>query len=112
MRRLKSAEFETTLTLKGEEVDVAVTYCFTPATPDVFYTRNGDPGDPGDPAEAEVEAVHLIVGKGRGRDVLAELDEATVEGLCEKACEEGEEALERRYEDAMEDKADAARDGG
>lgn len=30
-----------------------ITFTYMPATPDVFYLRNGDPGYPGDPAEVD-----------------------------------------------------------
>ena len=40
--------------LDGEELDVVVTFVYTPPTPGRMYERNGDPGYPPEPAEVEV----------------------------------------------------------
>jgi hypothetical protein len=37
-----------------ESIDFGFSYCYSPASPPVFYLRNGDPGYPGEPAELEV----------------------------------------------------------
>lgn len=105
-----TSSFSTTIELKdGTEVDVEVEYSYSPSTPDVMYLSNGDPGYPGDPEECEILSVKLDEKNGRvlGED---EIDEKTYERLTEQISEEARNEAEGRYEDAMEAKADAARE--
>lgn len=109
MSRVSPGKFITTLELDGEEVEVTVEYNYTPGTPDVRYLSNGDPGYPGDPDEAEVTRVYRLGDKTK-TDLRPKLTEETLESLCEEACVKGCEAEESAYEDAMEAKADCARE--
>lgn len=110
MRKPLKSSFSTTIELKnGTEVDVEVEYSYSPATPDVFYLSNGDPGYPGDPEEAEILGITEDKKGGRVIDEK-EIDEKVFEYLVERACEAARDEDEARYEDAMELRADMARE--
>ena len=69
----------------GNEIEIEVTGDYTPGSPDVYYTSNGDPGYPGDPEEVEItEAVDPD-----GNDVeLTELEEEKARlAIIEMACD-------------------------
>ena len=106
---MRTKSFETEVEVDGKPVEVTVEYTFSPATPDVFYLRNGDPGYPGDPAGADIEVVYRTDDKAK-TDLSKKLSEETFERLIEQACNAGEEALNDDYDDAMERKADEARE--
>ena len=43
------------------EVEFEIEFDYRPATPDVWYLRNGDPGYPGDPEEIEMTKVWIVL---------------------------------------------------
>lgn len=104
-----AGEYETTVEVEGEEVEVTVDYRFTEGTPDVYYLSNGDPGYPGDPPEVEVVGVWRTGDKAK-TDLWEKLPKEVQERLEEEACEKGSDGIASAYEDAMEAKADAARE--
>ena len=47
----------TELCLYGTDLEVRVTFTYTPGMPGKMYLRNGDPGYPEEPAEVEIDEV-------------------------------------------------------
>lgn len=78
-----------TVTINYNGVELEVTGKYSPATPDVFYLRNGDPGHPGDPEEFSISSVSY-----EGTDVTNLIDAldvnawAVIEDLCLKVITE------------------------
>lgn len=73
------------------DFDVVVTFNFSPATPDVWYSRNGDPGSPGDPEEIEI--ISVMVGgfdmqQALTKDNLEDLEIAIAEHMADAYAEE------------------------
>lgn len=92
---MKAVRFSSWIPAGDAEEDVeVVAHCY-PATPDVFYLKNGDPGYPGDPAECEIVAVkstdpfRVYFAPNVSRDINPDdLDEETIERLQGEAWEE------------------------
>jgi hypothetical protein len=63
----------TTLIYGPLTLDIA--YDFSPATPDVFYLRNGDPGNPGSAAELSIISITSTQAPGLDfLDVFSSMD--------------------------------------
>lgn len=113
MRRLKGraclGEFGATVELwDGSEVDVAVEYSYEPGVPGKTY---GPPEDcyPPEAESAEILSVTFDLPPDSTVRVedLASGEMARLEGL---AAEHARDAMQARYESAMEDRADARRE--
>lgn len=81
-------------TVAMDDLEFEVTYTYSPATPDVWYLRNGDPGYPGDPAEADIEKITLW-----GIDVTMVIPEDVFDRLYDLVCEKAEEEMNEEYYD-------------
>lgn len=101
--------FETAIEFEGKEVEVEVEYRYNPGMPGKTY---GPPEDcyPDEPAECEVEQIFLK-GDATKTDIMPKMTTEQIESVFEQACSVGEEHYNDAYEAAMEDKADAMRNG-
>lgn len=61
-----------------------VDYSYYPATPDVWYLRNGDPGYPGEPADVDF---HKIAACPKGDDLYEVLSESAIDNLIDAVIE-------------------------
>lgn len=61
-----------------------VDYSYSPATPPVFYLRNGDPGYPGDDADVDI---HKIAARPEGDDLYEILSESAIDNLIDAVIE-------------------------
>lgn len=89
--------FIATVMYEGAEIEVNVTYEYTPGSPGSFYAPNGDPGDPPESAECEVTSITPV--KDPKSELLDKLDTAEVEKLFEEACLKGSEHAEESLAD-------------
>lgn len=105
---MKATSFETTVELEGAEVEVTAEYSYSPAMPGKT-TGPVESCYPDEPAECEVETIYLTADPKKV-DIMDRLATATIEDVFEQACAAGERAISDDYGDAMEDKAEAARE--
>lgn len=79
-------EFEATIEIDEEEVEVEVVALYTPGFPGKMYNRYGDPGDPPEPAEVEIISVTRCDTR---HEISENLPDYTLDSLAEKCpCEE------------------------
>ena len=99
--------FETTVEVKGREIDVVVAYTFSPGRPAPPCSNPSSPAysDPGDPEDVEVYEVRDY----DGVDIIQQLDDDQLLDLDDKAMEVGSEELKDRQEEADECKAEFLR---
>lgn len=87
----RNFEFDTTITVNDEEIEVTVEGSYTPGYAGRWYAPNGDPGDPPEPAEVEVESITDSDGKTYDYDSLSDGEK---ERLDEKAQNEAESDID------------------
>ena len=106
----------TTLSYGSLTFDIA--YDYVPATPDVFYLRNGDPGYPG--SAAELSIISITSAQAPGLDFLKVFESmdsehdlgmlSIIEDTCLSAADAQEEYASAREESALDDYYDSLRD--
>lgn len=112
MKRLKGrayvGEFAANVELRdGSEVDVAVEYSYQPGTPGKTY---GPPEDCYPDEPEEVEILSVVFDEANRPVRVGDLAAGVMASLEERACEAARDAMQARYEAAMEDRADARRE--
>lgn len=108
--------FSTSLTYGPLTLDI--TYDYTPAEPDVYYLRNGDPGYPGSPAELSICSITSTQAPGIDFiTVLESLDSEhdtsileAIEDSCLSAANAQEEYAAAREEAALDSYYDSLHD--
>jgi len=105
-------------TLSYGPLTLDINFDFSPATPDVFYLRNGDPGYPGSDAELSILSISSPQAPGISfLDIFESIDAehdlgmlTLIEDTCLSAASAQEDRAAAREESALDSYYDSLRD--